>query len=299
LSILVRVCGAGRSGTTMLDLMLGNANDAFSCGEVYAKYRPWLDYHYEAKCRCGQDPCPVWTKIGDVPEQEFHSACFNNLGVNFVVDSSKEICWLIDSQEWAVKRGIKVINLLVWKNPVNLAYSHWKRSGKLMWWRRSFVRYYSKFLDAGLPFRSVYFNALVNDPKRKLEEVCDAVGMPYFSGKENFWERQHHYLFGSQGTYEQVVDKQSSIRGSEEFPPGFAEHVDDLSRRIARDSTIQSILKRLEEAEISSSRDFSPAEQVLLPAKPRPVWYYALKARQVARRYFPNVPGLGGKVEAG
>jgi hypothetical protein len=283
----------------MLDLMLGNADDAFSCGEVYAKYRPWLDYHYEAKCRCGQEPCPVWTRIGSVPEQEFHAACFRNLEIRFVIDSSKEICWLIDSQEWAVTRGIKVINLLVWKNPINLAYSHWKRGGKLMRWRRSFVNYYAKFLESGLPFRSVYFNDLVSDPERKLKQVCAAVGMPYFSGKENFWERQHHYLFGSQGTYEQVMEKRSRIRGSEEFPPDFAEHVEALSRRIARDSKTQSILKRLEEAEISSSRGFQGAEQVFLPSKPRPVWYYAMKARQVARRYFPSVPGLGGRVEAG
>ena len=299
LSTLVKVCGAGRSGTTMLDLMLGNAEDAFSCGEVYAKFRPWLDYHYRAECRCGQHPCPVWQEIGPTSEREFHTAVFSKLGVRFVIDSSKELCWLIDAQDWAVSNGIRVINLLLWKDPINLAYSHWKRGGGLMFWRRSFLSYYGKFLDTGLPFRSVYFNDLVGNPQRKLKDICAAMGMSYREGQERFWEKQHHYLFGSQGAYEQVVEKRSAIRGSETFPPEFDVQVDALSGRIARDRKIQRILETLHKTEISSKGGLSSDDQAFLPRRPRPVWYYALKARQVARRYFPNAPGLGGKLERG
>jgi hypothetical protein len=209
------------------------------------------------------------------------------LGVDFVIDSSKELCWVIDTQKWAVARGIKVFNLLLWKNPIDLAYSHWKRGRGLTDWRRPFVSYYSKLLETRLPFRSIYFNDLVSDPQRKLAEICAVVGMPYFDGKERFWEKQHHHLFGSHGVYRQVADKDSTIKASETFPPEFKAHLDTLSQQITEDSKVQQILETLQQAEISSSQEFSAEDQEFLIGKPYPLWYYAMKARQVFRRHFP------------
>jgi len=285
---LVNVCGAARSGTTMLDLMLGNAPDAFSCGEVYTWFRPWRRYHFRLNCRCGQNPCPIWEKIRHVPENQFHAAVVEKLGVNFVIDSSKELCWLIDTQKWAVANGLEVFKLLLWKNPINLAYSHWKRGGGLTGWRYEFISYYSKFFETGLPFRSVYFNNLVSNPQQKLEEICTVVGMPYFDGKERFWEKQHHHLRGSHGTFMQMVNKDSTIRAFETFAPEFEAHIDTLSRRIAEDSQVQQILETLQQAEVSASDSFKAETQGLLARKPYPPWYYARKVRQVFRRYFPQ-----------
>jgi hypothetical protein len=173
---LINVCGATRSGTTMLDLMLGNAPDAFSCGEVYAWFRPWKMHHFGLECRCGENPCPIWESIKNVPENQFHAIVFRELGVKFVIDSSKELCWLIDTQKWAVANGIKVFKLLLWQNPINLAYSHWKRDRGLADWRSEFVKYYTKFFETGLPFRSVCCDDLVSNPQGKLEEICAAGG---------------------------------------------------------------------------------------------------------------------------
>ena len=284
MATLINVCGAARSGTTMLDLMLGNAPDAFSCGEVYAWFRPWRKHHFRAKCRCGQNPCPVWEKIKNVPESRFHVTVLKELGVNFVVDSSKELCWLIDTQGWAIANDVQVFKLLLWKNPLNLAYSHWKRTGDLTAWRHEFVSYYGKFFETGLPFRSVYFNDLASDPQRKLAEICAVVGMPYFDGKERFWEKQHHHLFGSHGTYEQVVSKKSRIRAAETFSSEFEEHIDTLSRQIAEDSRIQQILQTLQQAEVS----LGDKVQASMVRRPYPLWYYARRARQAFRRYFPE-----------
>ncbi len=99
---LINICGMGGSGTTMLDLMLGNGNDAFSCGEVYAWFRPWRSHHRSIVCSCGETPCPVWEQIKDSAENRFHSDVCRRLGVSFVIDSSKELRWLTDAQTWAV-----------------------------------------------------------------------------------------------------------------------------------------------------------------------------------------------------
>lgn len=51
---LISICGEGQSGSTMLDLMLGNGYDTFSCGEVYAWFRPWRTHHFRITCSCGK-----------------------------------------------------------------------------------------------------------------------------------------------------------------------------------------------------------------------------------------------------
>ncbi|GAB4534108.1 MAG: hypothetical protein Kow0063_16860 [Anaerolineae bacterium] len=290
---LVNVCGVSRSGTTMFGLMLGNGPDVFYCGEVFARFRPWQKHHFLSKCRCGQVPCPVWEKIGAAPARRFHATVFEQLGVHFVVDSSKDLVWVIDTHRWAATSGIKVLNLLLWKSPINQAYSQWKRGEGLTGWRRAFVSYYKKFLQVGLPFRSVSFNDLVGNPQGKLSRICEIIGMPYFPGKERFWEEQHHYLFGSHGTYEQVAARKSVIRASEDFPPEFEAYVDDLARQIAQDSEVQQILGALQQMEVSNNNDDLGQEARAFEVRsPYPLWYYLMRIRQMICRYLPDRTGI-------
>jgi LPS sulfotransferase NodH len=76
---LILVCGTARSGSTMLDVMLGNAPDAFSCGEVSSWFRPYRKQHFQIECHCGQRPCPIWEKIKDIPENIFHASMAKEL----------------------------------------------------------------------------------------------------------------------------------------------------------------------------------------------------------------------------
>ncbi|MHA1381643.1 MAG: hypothetical protein ACTSRG_25015 [Candidatus Helarchaeota archaeon] len=285
MATLIKICGSSRSGSTMLDLMLGNASDAFSCGEVSAWFRPWRSHHFKLKCRCGKNPCPIWDDMSKLPESKFHKAVIDLQKVNFVIDSSKELCWVLDSQNWAVKNGINVFNILIWKNPINLAYSYWKRGYNINIWRSNFIGYYDKFIKMCLPFRSVYFNDLVSNPKNKLIDICTAVGMSYFEGKERFWEKQHHHLFGSYGIYKQVLNGKSKIKEFDEFPPEFMKHIDELSQQIAYDRKVKAIIDVLKINDISSS-PFTQEEQFYLSKKPYPYWYYIFRIRNLFRRYF-------------
>lgn len=261
MSTLINICGAGRSGTTMLDLMLGHAPDAFSCGEVYAWFRPWRDGHYELDCPCGENPCPYWEKIKNVPENLFHKQVCEKLNVNFVIDSSKDLLWVTDNNKWAELNGIKVVNILLWKNPVSLAYSHWKRvKGLKRWlrlsfrWRKGFIKYYNQFFDSGLSFRAVNYNELVQNPKDKLSEICKIVGMEYFEGKEKFWNKQHHHLFGSSSVRRQAESRSSKIQNTENFPTKFLDQVERLSEEIKKDVKVQNILEILKKHDVSLKR---------------------------------------------
>lgn len=288
MATLINVCGTGRSGSTMLDLMLGNAPNAFSCGEVSAWFRAWRTHHFEIDCPCGQDPCPVWEQLKAVPEAHFHHAVAERLGVDFVVDSSKDLCWLLDTQQWAATSGLTVFNLLMWKDPLDLAYSHWKRGRGLDDWRSEFVTYHHRLFGIKLPFFAVNYNQLVGDPQRLLAKTCAAIGMDYFEGKERFWEKEHHHLFGSSGTRKQVIAGTSTIRRRKDFPPAFERNIPYLRQQIAADADVQEILAVLKQSDVTQIGSDGHSSHRFLPKRPYPSWYYLRRALMLVQRYFPE-----------
>lgn len=286
MSTLINICGEGRSGSTMLDLMVGHGNKAFSCGEVYAWFRPWRTHHYKIVCGCGEKNCPVWEKIKDVPEWKFHANVCNKLNVDFVVDSSKELNWLIDTQRWAKRSAMSVYNVLVWKTPQEMAFSHWKRNRSPLAWRNSFVHYHNSLTGLGIPFVTIPFRKLTENPSHTLQLICKYVGMPYFEGQEDFWNHQSHHLFGSMGTRKQVEAGESVIRSQKGFTEEFEAILPELNSQIVSDQELQNLLIILAESELSTSDkvESKPFERPLL----MPLWYYVRKTKIFVRRYFPQ-----------
>ena len=285
---LINICGSGRSGSTMLDVMLGNSPDAFSCGEVVEWFRPWRTHAFEIDYPRHGEPCTVWDSLKNVPESRFHTTVARDMNVNFVVDSSKEICWLIDVQRWAAAQSHKVFNLLIWKNPVDMAYSRWKQGDRdLSRWRTGFKKYHNKILEIGLPFFAVNYNDLVNDPSRKLAEICTVIGMPYFEGKERFWEKKHCHLFGSLGIRRQIEAGHSVIQAKKPYPPEFQALVGFVKEQVSADEKLGQILKILEKNNVASSVNKNLADHQF-HHKVYPWWYYAKRLVRFFQRYFPK-----------
>ena len=62
--------GYGRSGSTLLDMMLGSHPQVFSCGEVDRFFQDWAG---GMKCSCGQcyAECPFWMQVIEQLRAEF------------------------------------------------------------------------------------------------------------------------------------------------------------------------------------------------------------------------------------
>ena len=279
---LINVCGPGRSGTTMLDLMLGHGEGAFSCGEVVAWFRPWRAHHFEAR----RSPSPLWERIGNVPQERFHVTVANELGVRFVVDSSKDEAWVLDTQRWAKRNDMNVFNLMLWKDPVSHAHSFWKRGIRLNKWKKHYVRYYHRMIEAEIPFYSVHFEELVEDPSGKLKAICALVGMPYFEGKERFWEGDHEHLFGSLGTRHQVEEGASHIRRATTFDEAFSERRVEVEEFIRSDPQMEVVLDRLQRTEVSYLN--YGVEEERASRRIYPLWYYGFRARAMFRALIPS-----------
>ncbi len=284
---LVLVCGASRSGTTMLDLMLGNSDSAFSCGEIYALFRPYRTHHFDPDCSCGQKPCPVWSVLGKVPEKNFHKAALDQPGIHHVVDSSKDLNWVLDSNLWARTNQLAVKNILLWKEPIDLAYSHWKRGRPVDYFRRSFLNYYERFLDLRLPFVAVNFEELVADPGAMLEQVCGYAGIDYVAGQEEFWNKTHHHLFGSAGTGSQVSSGQSTIRAKEEFPQEFLDVWAGTDAAQNKDVRLNTVINALRNADIRSGSPANVAGSTRYTGVVKPFWYYHHALKYMYQKRFP------------
>lgn len=282
---LVMIIGASHSGTTLLDLMLGNHPETFSCGEVYAYFRPWRKHHYYAKCGCGKDPCPVWDKLMAVPEDGFHQAAASLPGINHVVDSSKDLSWVLKSSEWARRSGMHVRHVVIWKEPIQLAYSHWKRKQPLNSFRHDFLVYYGRFLKLGLPFVSVNFDTLVSNPAETIRKLCELVGLPWREGQEEFWNKEHHQLFGAASTGQQASAGNSRIETRKDYPEQFLSKYEPLLSDLANNSRFLEIIAALEEKEIG--KDSVPSFTGRANP-PKPLWYYMHAIKRVFFRRFPK-----------
>jgi hypothetical protein len=261
--VLVNVCGASQSGTTMLHLMLGSARRAFACGEVYAWYRPFDPRHHEPACHCGRSPCPVWEKLSDLPEERFHRGAIDRLRRHTVIDSSKDLDWVTDANGWARESGLRVENVLIWKEPITLAYSWWRRGwlnpGDRSGGTRTLLQpekltlYYEKFFESGLPYVSVNYDALIESPGETLQGLSEALGLRYHRKQERFWRKKHHYLFGS-GTVSRALKRGERGFVKEEPPEEFKPTAERFEAEVEGSERVQATLRQL----VSSSAPRKP-----------------------------------------
>ncbi len=283
---IIYILGGARTGTTMLDAILGNAPDAFSCGEMYAWFRPWHINHYSIDCACGNATCPIWTKLKEYSEKEIYDAIFNELNVNYLIDSSANLAWVID-HNLRLSNRYDIINLVIWKDPITLYYSYWKRDIKkltgLHSFSSNFKKYYGNIIKSGLPFYSIKYEDFVNDTSKVLKRLCEIIDIPYFEGKERFWEKEHHFLYGSYGVKKQILNKNSTIIREEPKPEKFKPQMLEAQNYISQDKTLSSIVNSLSKYDIMNENvEDSRSDKII-----KPFYYYFLQMKRLYRKMFP------------
>ncbi len=279
MTVITNILGEGRSGTTMLDLMLGSATDAFSVGEVYAWLRPWRTYHYQLKCSCGQDPCRIWQEIRSVPEEFFHSKLSKLVEKTHIIDSSKNLNWVIDNNIRAQNQNNRVFNILIYKHPIDSYYSFWKRGVSYWKWYYGYVSYHIRLFQSHLPFLAISLDELITNPPDTIKKVCAVIGLQYTVGQEKFWEFEHHILSGSAGTMRQI-DQVGEIQ-QKNYQSPFKENLEQYQRRMSRSLPLSSIVRKV------INQDYKIPQQGLHKNIKKPVWYYYYQLKSRYRRAFP------------
>lgn len=193
---VIFVGGSSYSGSTLLDLTLGNDDRAFSCGEISNYFYPTKPIHSHPICGCGNVSCNTWHTIKRRNAQCPYEVIFDMFPrVEFVIDSSKSPLWIHQQQKRLAKTDIVCRNILIWKHPFQAAHSYKKR-GIEEKWERNWVNYHRLYFSLIKEWHSVSYDAFISDPS-VLKQVCDRLGIPYFGGKERYWERRHCIIGGN------------------------------------------------------------------------------------------------------
>ncbi|MEW6428833.1 MAG: hypothetical protein AB1568_12460 [Thermodesulfobacteriota bacterium] len=175
---------------------MANSPEGFSVGEVHALYRPFRPHHFRPECGCGDPGCDFWLRVRGAGESRLYATIFRLLpDVSFIVDSSKDPWWIRRQAARLRRQGIEVHHLLIWKEPLLFAHSMLKRhrSG----WEKAWKNYYRLYLALISDYVPVAYAELAQFPEKTLRSLCESCDLPWQSGRERFWQKQHHTLFGN------------------------------------------------------------------------------------------------------
>lgn len=196
---VILITGTGRSGSTLLDMMLGNDPKGMSLGEVNALFRPYRPHHLlkGRNCFCENEGCTFWRDMKKGGEKNLYGNIFDKTGVEFIADSSKNPLWVKDQIKYSRNMEYEVHPVIIYKTPLEFAYSKFKRDN-LSGWKNRWIRLHKRLFAILDDFMTVKYQKLAKDPSTKLKELCDNLGIEYFDGKEEFWNNKaEHFLFGS------------------------------------------------------------------------------------------------------
>jgi hypothetical protein len=188
--------GSSYSGSTMLDMMLSNTKKGFSVGEIYALFRPYRPHHFNPLCGCGNQKCTIWLKSRDTGEDTFYKSIFEKFkDIEYIVDSSKDPLWINDQLINLSKQGIDAYNILIWKDPISFYASMIKRNRK--GGIKAWVSYHRLYLTLIKSWITISYQELAQNPSASLRNLCTKTGILYQDGMNNYWEKQHHTIFGN------------------------------------------------------------------------------------------------------
>lgn len=281
---VILIGGVARTGSTLTDLILGNDPHGFSLGEVNRLHRPVRTHHFDVKCACGVYPCPVWEDLRHEPEAKLYDAVFERHDTDLVVDSSKSLAWIIDrNRDLAGRDDVEVENVFLYKTPVALFHSYWKRGDTDPTVHARRYRYYESAATAKIPFRTINYDWMVRDLDVSLPLICERLGLPWREGRERFWEKTQHHLWGSFGPREQLLADRERTIYVEDFGPDFESRRGEYERIFAADPDLRNRFEELERRDLRS--EASARRRSGSPRRTRAYWEERL--RELRARWDP------------
>ena len=211
---VIFVGGTSFSGSTLTDMILANDPGGISCGEVYAIFYPFRRHHLHLE---QLSQAFDWREMRESGPKNLYTNIFNRFpDCRFIVDSSKSPLWISERSSELRALGVRVEHVLVWKTPSEFRASCEKR-GRERGWRREWVNYHRYYFTLIEGWRSIPYRDLVTDSD-VLPRICSSLRIPYFPGKEQYWNNVQHTVFGNDTTrihlHDQSSDQYASVRSA-------------------------------------------------------------------------------------
>ena len=251
---VIFICGADHSGSTLIGCALasapGDGREVFHVGECHA----FFDTAHPKFAKVPPNST-IWPNIDpNVPASGVYAEIFRKSDARIVIDSSKKLKWALAQAKACRREGIEFSVLVTIRPFVELVYSLTKRDVEITQAIKR-IRYYQaclRFIDRGKP-SSVYAidtKTFCEAPAIQLEALCQRVGIPYFAGKEMYWNFDHQHLFGASVQRRQIHAKAGAYE-VRQIPDGYVTR--QLQRRM-RVSGLLDLEERVRDRDSSSAR---------------------------------------------
>ncbi len=193
---VIFIASTSFSGSTMLDMILGNDKLGFSCGELRGFMNPWRKNHLETDFISDESEM-FWTKVKNNGVSNIYNTIFDSYpNIRYIVDSTKDLFWIKKRSKEILKEGKYDIRyVILWKSPVEFAKSLHKRDS-LKIWEYSWVKYYRLAFSLLDKFVTVKYSRLVQDDYY-LQALCNELEIPYHTNKREFWNKRQFTLSGN------------------------------------------------------------------------------------------------------
>lgn len=188
------ILGSSRSGSTMLDLMLGSHPDCFSMGELCLLKKRVCGY-------CGKD-CNYWNGYRQALKVPYYyKTAFEVFKKPILIDSSKKWKWFIERRR-KEKFNFSIIHLV--RHGLDRLKAKKKQDGHI---RPSVIMAWVNTHNRCEEIRKKHNGILIKYEELNgdgLEKVCNHIGIDYRPEMKEFWKRRHHGLLGSKTAYSLV-----------------------------------------------------------------------------------------------
>jgi len=209
---VIFIGGTSYSGSTMLDMILSNDSMAMSLGEVHAILKPFREHHFIERKKLINSQTE-WNEILKL-KKNFYEKLINTYSIKSIfVDSSKDPNWIVEQSRILSKMNIKCYNVLIYKEPFDIAFSFMKRD-KYNLWEKSWVNYHLKYLNLINNFFLISYKSLVTE-KETLEKLCNYLEISFSDEKFEFWNSNQTTFFGNESARIHLKSDDKEIDKSE------------------------------------------------------------------------------------
>lgn len=198
------IAGADHSGSTLIGSVLGSHPDGpfrfFHVGELYAYFKQSKKTWGKPGQASQMPPGGVWRKID--PSLSYPSGVAQLAKIvrpEAIIDSSKTPQNLSEIAK-ALPPGAELTVLLTYRPFKKIILSDRNRGKSDSAIKNNLLRYeeIARLIDShNLKSVVVSTESLLESPSPYLRLICERVDIPYFEGKEEYWNFEHCHLYGA------------------------------------------------------------------------------------------------------
>ena len=194
--VVINIGGCIRSGTTLLNLVLGNQDNVLALGEIKAFFQPNRKQHlFDRKNLIASDV--RWQKIYDGGLENFYDNLFQYFKeYDVFIDSSKDPLWY--SRMEAANPQVSFKSVLIYKHPKDIVRSLQKRG--VSNYKKLVKNYYGDYFQIyqGTFFVLSLYELLQDDSV--LKALCEYTGLEYREDRRSYWLNKNSVNFHGSDT---------------------------------------------------------------------------------------------------